>query len=138
MNGSTDVAAMLRTLEVVCLPEEYVYASLSADHPAVRLAKATITETEGLTAVLLRTDADSLNVEYDYVAAWLTLSVHSSLEAVGLTAAFSHVLGQAGISANVLAGFYHDHILVSVSDRERAMDVLHGLRASQGAVIFGL
>ncbi len=119
---------MLRTLEVVSLPEEYVYASLPADHPAIRLAKATITEMEGLTAVLLRSDADSLNVDYDYVAAWLTLSVHSSLEAVGLTAAFSQALGQAGISANVLAGFYHDHVLVAAPDRERAISVLHGLR----------
>ncbi|MDO5753032.1 ACT domain-containing protein [Arthrobacter sp.] len=128
MTGSTDVAAMLRTLEVVALPDEYVYASLPADHPAIRLAKATITETEGLTAVLLRSDADSLNVDYDYVAAWLTLSVHSSLEAVGLTAAFSQALGQAGISANVLAGFYHDHVLVAAPDRARAISVLHGLR----------
>lgn len=130
MNGSTDLAAMLRTLEVVCRPEEYVYATMPSDHPAVHLAKATITEAEGLTAVLRRTDADSHNIAYEYVAAWLTLSVHSSLDAVGLTAAFSRALAQAGISCNVLAGYYHDHILVAAPDRERAMDVLHGLRES--------
>lgn len=130
MNGSTDLAAMLRTLEVVSLPDEYVYATMPADHPAIHLAKATVTEAEGLTAVLRRADADSHNIAYEYVAAWLTLSVHSSLDAVGLTAAFSHVLAQAGISCNVLAGFYHDHILVSSLDRQRALDVLHGLRSS--------
>lgn len=121
---------MLRTLEVVPLPEEYVYASLPADHAAVALAKATIAEQEGLTVVLRRVDADAHDVAYDYVAAWLTLSVHSSLEAVGLTAAFSHALGQAGISCNVLAGYHHDHILVSSCDRDKAISVLHGLRGS--------
>lgn len=130
MNGSTDLTAMLRTLEVVSLPEEYVYATIPVDHPAIRLAKATVTEAEGLTAVLRRADADSHNIAYEYVAAWLTLSVHSSLHAVGLTAAFSHVLAQAGISCNVLAGYYHDHILVSSLDRQRALDVLQGLRSS--------
>lgn len=130
MSGSTDLAAMLQTLEVVSLPDEYVYATLPADHAAVALARATVTEKEGLTVVLRRVDADAHDVAYEYVAAWLTLSVHSSLEAVGLTAAFSHALGQAGISCNVLAGYYHDHILVSSADRDQAISVLHGLRAS--------
>ena len=129
MSGSTNLAAMLQTLEVVALPDEFVYATLPADHAAVALAKATIEEKEGLTVVLRRMDADFHEVAYEYVAAWLTLSVHSSLEAVGLTAAFSHALAQAGISCNVLAGHYHDHILVSSSDRDRAISVLHGLRA---------
>jgi hypothetical protein len=53
--------------------------------------------------------------------------VHSSLEAVGLTAAFATALSREGISCNVLAGHHHDHILVATADAERAMDVLHGL-----------
>lgn len=57
--------------------------------------------------------------------AWLSLTVQSSLEAVGLTAAFSKILGDAGISCNVLAGFHHDHILVPV---ERADDAIAALR----------
>lgn len=130
MNGSTDLATMLQTLEVVSLPEEYVYVSIARDHAAVALARATIWENEGLTLILRRADADLHEVAYEYVAAWLTLTVHSSLEAVGLTAAFSKVLGEAGISCNVLAGYYHDHILVSASDRESALSVLNGLRES--------
>lgn len=65
-------------------------------------------------------------------AAWLTLTVHSSLEAVGLTAAFSAALGEAGISCNVLAGFHHDHILVPWALRDAAVATLRGLRDTAG------
>lgn len=53
-----------------------------------------------------------MSLKYDFVASWISLQVHSELGAVGLTAAFSEALTQAGVSCNVLAGFYHDHILV--------------------------
>ncbi len=59
-----------------------------------------------------------------FVAAWITLQVHSALEAVGLTAAVSHVLTGAGISANVIAGYTHDHVFVPVERADDAMSVL--------------
>lgn len=71
-----------------------------------------IREVEGTTYVLPQADADKLSLKYDFVASWISLQVHSELGAVGLTAAFSEALTQAGVSCNVLAGFYHDHILV--------------------------
>lgn len=55
------------------------------------------------------------------------MTVHSSLEAVGLTAAFSKALTQANISCNVIAAYYHDHIFVPMKDAERAMEVLLAL-----------
>lgn len=60
-------------------------------------------------------------------AAWLTLDVHTSMEAIGLTAAISKALGAARIPCNVLAGSHHDHILVPVDDADRAIDVLQSL-----------
>jgi hypothetical protein len=126
--GSTDLRAMLAELEATKRADEYVYAVVDHGHPAVRLAAATVAEDEGLTVVLRRIDAEAYGVPYEYVAAWLTLTVHSSLEAVGLTAAFSRALGESGISCNVIAGFHHDHLLVPASDAERALEVLHGLR----------
>jgi hypothetical protein len=126
--GSTDLAAMLATLEATVRPDEYVYAVVDAGHPAVPLAAATVAEDEGLTVVLRRADADSHAVPYDFVAAWLTLTVHSALEAVGLTAAFARALGDAGISCNVLAGFHHDHLLVPAAEQARALAVIRGLR----------
>lgn len=126
--GSTDLREMLDTLEATVRADPYVYAMVAPGHPAAALAAATVSEDEGLTVVLRREDADAHEIEYDFIAAWLTLSVYSSLEAVGLTAAFSRALGDAGISCNVLAGLHHDHLLVPYREADRALGVLHALR----------
>ncbi len=68
--------------------------------------------------------ADRLDLAYEFVAAWITLEIHSALEAVGLTAAVSRVLTRAGISANVVAGYTHDHVFVPL---ERADDAMRAL-----------
>ena len=126
MAGTTDLARLLRTLEPVLRDGEFVYATV-VEVPAGVPVEATVREPEGLTIVVRRDSADIHGIRYDYVAAWITLTVHSSLEAVGLTAAFATALGREGISCNVLAGHHHDHILVATADAERAMDVLRGL-----------
>eukprot|EP00439_Symbiodinium_sp_Y106_P001530 s7332_g1.t1 len=69
-----------------------------------------------------------------YVSAWITLTVHSSLEAVGLTAAFASALAREGISANVVAAFFHDHVFVDIKDAERAVATLQKMsKDAQGA-----
>ena len=77
--------------------------------------------------ILPKEKADSLNLPYATTFAWITLTVHSSLEAVGLTAAVSKSLTEANISCNVVAAFHHDHIFVPVKDAERAMNELQKL-----------
>ncbi|MGB3257340.1 MAG: ACT domain-containing protein [Ornithinimicrobium sp.] len=132
MTGLTDLKAMLATLEPTLREGEFVYACVSADDAARLPAEASITEAEGVTVVLDRRDADMAELTYDVVLRWISLGVHSSLEAVGLTAAISQTLGSAGISCNVLAGFYHDHLLVPVAQEDEAMRALRGLsRACQ-------
>jgi hypothetical protein len=91
-------------------------------------AEATVREDEGLTVVLRRERADELGLPYEFVAAWITLRVDSTLEQVGLTALFSRALADAGISCNVLAGLRHDHLLVPAERAEEAIGLLHGLR----------
>jgi len=129
-HGSTDLQAMLATLEATARPDDYVFLAVDANHPVVATAEATIREEEALTVVVRRSDADAHGLVYDFVAAWLTLTVHSSLEAIGLTAAFSRALGNAGISCNVLAGFHHDHLLVPAADRDKALGVIRALGRS--------
>jgi len=84
-------------------------------------------EEEGTTYVLAQDAADRQGLAYDFVASWITLRVHSSLVAVGLTAAVSDALAQRGISCNVLAGFHHDHLLVPTWRRDEALEILRGL-----------
>lgn len=84
-------------------------------------------EQEGTALILNKNEADSLNLEYNSIFAWITLQVHSSLDAVGLTAAFSKALANNNISCNVVAGFYHDHIFVNYNIKDKAMDVLSQL-----------
>jgi len=81
-------------------------------------------EEEGATLIIRKETADTLNLDYSLVTSWITLTVHSSLEAVGLTAAFSKVLTDSNISCNVVAGYYHDHIFVPKKDAGLAMQLL--------------
>lgn len=83
----------------------YVYTIVSEAIPPGAVLVVVVREDEGLTLVLPQQQADDLGLPYDFVAAWITLQVHSALSAVGLTAAVSRVLTEAGISANVVAGF---------------------------------
>ena len=89
-------------------------------------------EKEGVTVILPRADADQAGLSYAGTFAWITLTVHSSLEAVGLTAAFSRALAEVGISCNVVAAFYHDHLFVPVADAERALAALRALSKQAG------
>ena len=81
-------------------------------------------EAEGITVIIPRQKADAAALPYSVVCAWITLTVHSSLEAVGLTAAVSKTLTEENISCNVVAAYYHDHIFVPVKDVQRAMTAL--------------
>jgi hypothetical protein len=87
----------------------------------------TFSEAEGLTLIVPRAVADAYTWPYSFVAAWLTLTVHSALDAVGLTAAVARVLTQANISCNVVAAFYHDHLFVPAAEAERALQTLQAL-----------
>ena len=87
-------------------------------------------EAEGTTIILRREHADELGLNYEYVSSWITLQVHSALSSVGLTAVFSTALAAAGISCNVVAGYYHDHLFVPEDLASAALQTLSDLSAS--------
>ena len=128
MSGETDLGTILATLDVVREPGVFVVAKLAdgAEPPAG--TRASVREREGVTVVVLRGDARAAGLPFVFEAAWLTLTVHSSWEAVGLTAAFAARLAEAGIPANVLAGYHHDHVLVPVDRADEAIAALRSLR----------
>jgi uncharacterized protein len=128
MSGETDLTQLIKTMTPQLNAGEYVFCKTdNLDGIDVKETICIFKEQEAYTIVLNKTIADRLQLPYTYVAVWITLTVHSSLEAVGLTAAFSTALGNAGISCNVIAAYYHDHIFVEWKDGERAMEVLRGL-----------
>jgi hypothetical protein len=91
---------------------------------------ASISEPEGLTLVIPKSMADDRRLPYEGVFKGIVLRVHSSLEAVGLTAAIVNTLAEQGTSANVFAGTYHDHIFVPSAQAGQAMQALQKLARS--------
>ena len=125
--GVTDLDQMLATLAVDRRPGVFTFVSGPAVLDDLEV-QAMIVEREGVTSVVAVEDARGLGLDVDFEAAWLTLRVHSALEAVGLTAAFSAALGERDIPCNVLAGTFHDHLLVPVDRVDDAVDALEDLR----------
>jgi hypothetical protein len=109
--GETDLERLLATMRPLLRPGEYVFTTAEGDLVGVEPV-VTVREAEGVTLVLDRAQADAEGLAYDYVAAMVTLRVHSSLDAVGLTAAVAQELTAHGISCNVVAGYFHDHLFV--------------------------
>ncbi|GAB2776339.1 hypothetical protein HNQ93_001969 [Hymenobacter luteus] len=128
MPGQTDLTQLLRTLKPELQPGTYVYCTVATPEelPLTEVV-GTFREREGLTVILPQATADRLGLPYTFVAAWITLTVHSALEAVGLTAAFSRALAQGGISCNVVAAYYHDHLFVPAAAAEKALRILREL-----------
>jgi hypothetical protein len=127
----SDLAALLRSMEPELHDGVFVYSSVPAGHDLGGLTLiAMMREREGVTVVVPEADAVRAGLPIVFRAAWITLTVHSDLAAVGLTAAFATALGDAGISCNVIAGAFHDHVFVPV---ERGADAMSALRQLQHA-----
>ncbi len=129
MSGITDIQTLLKTMTPELHAGEYVFCAVpSLDGINTDNIICFFKEAEAVTIIVSKETAGALGLSYDYVAAWITLTVHSSLQAVGLTAAFSAALAKASISCNVIAGYYHDHIFVAHADAEKAMEALNALQ----------
>jgi len=142
--GATDLSMILSTLNVVRHPGTFYYASvpdavvndffqtvnftdiiMTCKEPADQATTVILDKTlvEGIYQDVFAT-TDEIHIMHDFPAAWLQLEMHTSLNAVGVTAAISKVLGEAKISANVIAAYYHDHVFVHEKDADRAIQVL--------------
>ncbi len=119
---------MLSSLTATAREGRYVVAR--ADEPVALGGgvEALIVEDEGVTVVARLEVAAARGWEVGFVGSWLTLDVHSSLEAVGLTAAVSAAFAERGVPCNVLAGFVHDHLLVPTDRLDEALAAIAELR----------
>jgi uncharacterized protein len=128
MTGEKNLATLLQTMKPQLHTGNYVYCTLPVIETAIiNEALLLFREEEGITIILKQEVADAFNIPYNYITAWISLTVHSSLEAVGLTAAFSKALAENNISCNVVAGYYHHHLFVESKEAKKAMDVLNKL-----------
>lgn len=126
--GETNLTQLLKNMQPVLNPGHYVFCTVaSMEQIDTGTVIGFFKEAEGHTVILPQEEADNLQLTYPCTMAWITLTVHSSLEAVGLTAAFASALAAANISCNTVAGYYHDHIFVPAADAERAMETLLAL-----------
>lgn len=129
MSGESDLGRLLSGMRPELNPGRYVFTAVGGSVPPGVRPLVTVAEEEGLTLVVRQEDADGAGLAYDYVAGWITLRVHSALDAVGLTAAVARVLADANLSCNVVAGFHHDHLFVPYERADEAVAVLRDLAA---------
>lgn len=133
MSGERDLATLLASLSPALDPEPYVFVGGLNAVPAGVAPLATFREAEGLSLVVIARDWTDTSRAASPPYARLTMMVHSSLEAVGMTAAIAGAVTAHGISANVVAAYYHDHIFVPWDRRHDAMDAIIALAKSSSA-----
>lgn len=126
MSGETSLAMLLARMAPQHRPGSFAFVTMQ-EPPADLEVLASVVDSEGVSLVVRQEDADQRGWQYDFLAGWITLQVHSALTAVGLTAAVSTALAHAGISCNVIAGYHHDHLLVPLDRLDEALAVLRGL-----------
>lgn len=133
MSAITDLNQLIASIKPELKDAEFVFATVAGNLADYLMLKplASFHESEGLTLILEKHQADSASIDYQGVFKQITLTVHSSLEAVGLTAAVAEALAKQGISANVVAAFFHDHIFVPKGKAEQALNALLALSRSQ-------
>ncbi|MBF7729080.1 ACT domain-containing protein [Pseudomonas sp. N040] len=131
MQAVTDLKELLTHMQPVLNSGRYAFVAVPSNVMLdSSLIVASVREPEGLSVIVAEHVALELDLPVAFTAAWITLTVHSDLAAIGLTAAFSSALGQAGISCNVVAGVHHDHLFVPVDQAQEAMAALRGLSRS--------
>jgi hypothetical protein len=124
-----DLNTLLASMSPELQPGVYIYASVPFNAELSGVTPiATFREREGLTLIVEESEALKAGINPMFRAAWITLTVHSDLQAVGLTAAFATALGKANVSCNVIAAAYHDHVFVPIESADNAMAALQQLQ----------
>jgi uncharacterized protein len=138
MAGETNLSALLKSMKPILLDEEYVFCTIKTDDSSISRRMfdfdllslcepiGIFQEQEGTTYIVTRQNAEKANLSYSLTTIFrmITLSVHSSLDAVGFLAAITNKLAAAGISCNPVSAYYHDHLFIPANRAEQAMNLL--------------
>ena len=123
MSGIVELDELLKSMSPELQDGDYVFCTIEDDNFDYHSLNplASFKESEGLTLVIAVEAAVQAKLAFEGTFKQITLTVHSSLEAVGLTAAVATKLAAYGISANVIAAYYHDHIFVQTEKAQQAL-----------------
>ncbi len=132
--GETDLAKLIEGLRPEIRVGEFVFCRAESGKSAADYARFDLLGSfneggeDGITLFLPVEGAVAAGLAFAGTYRIITLKIHSSLQAVGLTATVSGWLAEAGIPANIVAAFFHDHIFVPADKAEQALAVLisHG------------
>tara|TARA_A100001011_G_scaffold253608_1_gene261893 strand:+ start:30372 stop:30770 length:399 start_codon:yes stop_codon:yes gene_type:complete len=128
MPGEVQIDRLLKNIDPEINLGEYVFCSVyNLKNINFKDIVVYIKEKEGFTLVMEKNKAISLGLDFEFISSWITLNVHSSLNAVGFNSIISNSLSKNNISCNVIAGFYHDHLFVNKNDAKRAINILKNL-----------
>lgn len=132
MSGEVVLATLLQNLMPVLSDETYVFVTTTEPEQLALLdprVKGMFREKEGVTLIVEADYARENSLSFEGKFRCITCEVHSSLDAVGMTSAMTAALTHFGISANVVAAYYHDHIFVPENRAEEAVSALASLQA---------
>ena len=129
MIPEADLQKLLATMKPELQPGEYVFASVIDDDR--KIAQDAVVgwfrESEGITLILERSAAIAAGIEFSFPSRMITLTVHSSLEAVGFLAVITERLAAADISVNAISAYFHDHLFVPFQKADITMHILHNI-----------
>ena len=133
MVGIVELDELLRSMTPEIQSGDYVFCTVDGDYSdyAHLSPLACFLEAEGLTLIVSVEAAEKAQLAYESTFKQITLTVHSSLDAVGLTAAVATKLASYDISANVVAAYYHDHIFVQTEKADAALLALKEFGAAE-------
>ena len=131
MSGETNLDELIRSLSAVLVDGLYVFATVQPDHKPLDIEpRMTFREVEGITHILLKSEAEALGLPYEFPCRMITLNIHSSLEAVGFMARIATELAKRDMGVNPVSGFFHDHLFVPDGREHDAMNVLEEMSQS--------
>ena len=128
MNGEKKLPILLKNMNPILNAGDFVFCQVQ-NLEGIDLSELVsfFREYDGISIIVSKSYADLRKLNYSFVSSWITLKVHSSLDAVGFTAAFSKALADHGIGCNVVAAYYHDHLFISKTYSTKAIQILESL-----------
>jgi len=135
MTGERNLSALLRDMKPEMRDGVFVFCALTdgAELPSAIKPILSFREAEATTVVIRREEAERIALPHQFASRLITLTVHSSLDAIGFLAAITGRLAQAGISANAVSAFYHDHLFVPEHRADEALRLLQNFSAPEAA-----